>query len=1509
MEVLKMFLHHETCTNSILLEKNRQRIVIRLLVSLVFTAYSGSANAQTTVNTFGGLQTELQNPAGANIVQLYNGTILFPTGEDAIVMSGTNRTIRGWNWNTSNFTTPIGNLSNAIVGRGSAIGLGEYRTLTSNLYSTFYMPNSGINALSTIEGAGRNVDRTRGSANASGDASKWFTTNINTPTAANGLNLYNVRFDNVDVEFPAYKYVNGLIGNHFQATTDSILGNITGNAFTQIDVSLKANNDQYYLAGGGIIGVRATGENSAASANAIVGEVSGNIFDGIKIMTTNLTNDTLTFGLTNSTYLEGGGLVGVNAASSPDSTRDVHGHAYMPKLANNFFTEIHILSNDILLGGGLVGLNNNTKFSDPSSYALLENAQGNIFGNGNGTRGGAVNNFDIKVEVGYSLRGGGVLGLNGLSSAEVRLDNLKNNTFAGISVETGTYIRGGGIVGLQTNDGEPKEGSVLPMQSAEAHLENALGNLFLNQQITAGTYLHGGGVIGLRGNMGEASLGTLKKSVTRNIISESGGLFNSVFKGIDVVVGSNENMPDNDTTPGANPVTKFLYGGGIVGVSGYDTATLTRVQDNYFEDLTVTVKSMQAGGVDTGKAELYGGGFIGADAYDKLGRASSEATIGYVQGNTFVGTQGKTNVDANRIYGGGIIGVSNDSGLAHIVEVSGNNIFSNLKITTESELLGGGVLGAWSNEAFAGSRAEAIIEIVDRNTFTGMEITVGGYLEGGGIIGARSNNIARIDEITNNTFTYNTIRANDNIDGGGIIGVTGKDGATNTGIGLIANSHFEGNNVSAIGNVMGGLVYSYGLTDEMIIRNSSFIDNILGSDTATVYGAVTVDTGTTPLPSGSPDVHTHTLMLEATGGKTTVFDNNRITDTNGVRYNSLYFGTIDNPDGSADPAEANAELIVQADGIVALYDPIWVNQDSGFTFDMEVKGGGNFIWGGANLFETDNETGTITLQSGSTTTILDGSSQTTYVNGQLQPMLPRYTMSLDAKNFTFDLKNGARLNVEGHNYFDLSGNDGSAGAPPVANLNGNLHFNLNNTRVYTRGELPDASGPGQALLTIEVPALGQDMVDLFGSTVSLSNVTVGGRYLNDGDRFYLIQVDNGITGDVDNKTFTDANPINGTANSLVTVSHGTTIDYKFIIDKNFDNGGIEENTRFLVARLEDVGPGGGFEPPDNGRITVLTFLQRREMPLHDFCDPCDSCNPCSSCGPCNPCDPCGSYGTGRRNSSKWIRTPFADIQGTWYRADTGSNAYADVRGAIFQGGLAVQKRLQDGRLYVGAFVDAGDGSYDTYNYVSAHDTSYRANGNIDSLGGGLLLRRKWNNGFRLDTMFRGGNVKNKFFSPDLIVNNAPVHYRMDNTYWGANIGLNYMQRFHRSTFDIYSRYGWLMGDGGRVVLSTTEVVDFKALHSHRLTSGGRWTVQRNSMLAWYLGAAYEHEFDGVSHAFEQQSGDRYAIGGSSIRGGTGIGELGLIMRPCERFYLTSGLEGYVGKRDGGSVFVAAMWRW
>jgi outer membrane autotransporter protein len=76
----------------------------------------------------------------------------------------------------------------------------------------------------------------------------------------------------------------------------------------------------------------------------------------------------------------------------------------------------------------------------------------------------------------------------------------------------------------------------------------------------------------------------------------------------------------------------------------------------------------------------------------------------------------------------------------------------------------------------------------------------------------------------------------------------------------------------------------------------------------------------------------------------------------------------------------------------------------------------------------------------------------------------------------------------------------------------------------------------------------------------------------------------------------------------------------------------------------------------------------------------------------------------------------------------------------------------------------------------------------------------------------------------------------------------------------------------------------------------RFNYAMKENIKTYVGAAYEHEFD--SRVTATTNG--YAIAVPSLKGGTGIGELGLTIKPSPSrpIFLDVGVQGHLGKREG-----------
>ena len=125
------------------------------------------------------------------------------------------------------------------------------------------------------------------------------------------------------------------------------------------------------------------------------------------------------------------------------------------------------------------------------------------------------------------------------------------------------------------------------------------------------------------------------------------------------------------------------------------------------------------------------------------------------------------------------------------------------------------------------------------------------------------------------------------------------------------------------------------------------------------------------------------------------------------------------------------------------------------------------------------------------------------------------------------------------------------------------------------------------------------------------------------------------------------------------------------------------------------------------------------------------------------------------------------------------------------------------------------------------------------------------------------------------------------------LGLNFQRLRNLNHYNF-----WTHQDGDSVKLSTGDPVKFKDVDSNRLRLGGRFVYAVNDFISPYIGAAWEYEFDGNAKA----TTNGYAIKSPDLTGSTGIGELGLTLKPSATLPLSLDLsaQGYTGKREGAT---------
>ncbi|MDR2365053.1 MAG: autotransporter outer membrane beta-barrel domain-containing protein, partial [Zoogloeaceae bacterium] len=270
---------------------------------------------------------------------------------------------------------------------------------------------------------------------------------------------------------------------------------------------------------------------------------------------------------------------------------------------------------------------------------------------------------------------------------------------------------------------------------------------------------------------------------------------------------------------------------------------------------------------------------------------------------------------------------------------------------------------------------------------------------------------------------------------------------------------------------------------------------------------------------------------------------------------------------------------------------------------------------------------------------------------------------------------------------------------------------------------------------------------------------------------------------------------------------------------------------------------------------------------------------------------------------------FAAIGGGSLRHKTGS--HVDVDGYTLLAGIAATPATTAGDLTLGAFIEHGEGDYDTYNSF-ANAASARGKGDADYTGGGLLARLKFAENERghlyTEASARLGKVNLEFRTYDLIdAFGRRAAYDSDSRYASAHAGLGYLWRLNaQSSLKLYGQYLWSRQGSDTVKLTTGEPVKFQAVDSQRARLGARWSQNVSASASAYLGAAWEHEFDGKAKA----SIHGYRLAAPDLKGDTGMLEAGFTLNPTATKPLTLdiGIQGYAGKREGVTGSVRANYR-
>ncbi|MDR1044837.1 MAG: autotransporter-associated beta strand repeat-containing protein [Candidatus Adiutrix sp.] len=258
---------------------------------------------------------------------------------------------------------------------------------------------------------------------------------------------------------------------------------------------------------------------------------------------------------------------------------------------------------------------------------------------------------------------------------------------------------------------------------------------------------------------------------------------------------------------------------------------------------------------------------------------------------------------------------------------------------------------------------------------------------------------------------------------------------------------------------------------------------------------------------------------------------------------------------------------------------------------------------------------------------------------------------------------------------------------------------------------------------------------------------------------------------------------------------------------------------------------------------------------------------------------------------------FGGLGGGWSRYTTGS--HVDVSGLSLLAGLALGNDLAPGRLTLGAFFEGGWGNYNSHNSFS-NAASVDGKGDSSYYGGGILGRYDLTegalSGLYFDASARLGRTETDFRSGDIRYNGWNANFESSSLYYGLHGGFGYVWSFtDQAALDLSAKLLWTRQKGDSLTVYQDRL-RFKDADSLRTRLGGRFAYSVNDYVSPYLGAYWEHEFDGQQRI--AVNGQR--LSSPSLKGDTGLAELGLSLKPSPSLPLSFdlGVQGYVGTREG-----------
>jgi outer membrane receptor protein involved in Fe transport len=276
---------------------------------------------------------------------------------------------------------------------------------------------------------------------------------------------------------------------------------------------------------------------------------------------------------------------------------------------------------------------------------------------------------------------------------------------------------------------------------------------------------------------------------------------------------------------------------------------------------------------------------------------------------------------------------------------------------------------------------------------------------------------------------------------------------------------------------------------------------------------------------------------------------------------------------------------------------------------------------------------------------------------------------------------------------------------------------------------------------------------------------------------------------------------------------------------------------------------------------------------------------------------------------------FTAFRGYSQKHDT--NSHVNFRGFSFVGGPAFNYDTPAGHLLLGVYLEGGKGHWDSSNKYKIYDEISKpigryyilASGTTDYVGGGLLVRHDFNQGYYAETSIRGGRITNDFYSSDMGRGQWPaVIFTTTANYLGVHGGFGYRYEYKPGLMlDAYAKIYWTSIGGDSLITQDGMPLEFHKTDFFRTRLGVRYSTSLTEFLTLNFGGAWDHSYAGANYGLYQGtvSSDHFPITPGhepALAGSSGILEFGLDFKPYQDAGFSLNLDGkaYLGRVSGFS---------